>query len=110
GKPAHPAEARSMLLRIQDDVHHVITGVAVAGPDGIVSDIDTTTVHMVPLTDDEITTYIATGEPMDKAGAYGLQGRAGLFIDRIEGSPTNVIGLPVHLLRSLLQSVGVEVL
>ncbi|MPZ52217.1 MAG: septum formation inhibitor Maf, partial [Acidimicrobiia bacterium] len=47
GKPAHPAEARSMLLRIQDDVHHVITGVAVAGPDGIVSDIDTTTVHMV---------------------------------------------------------------
>lgn len=108
GKPAHPNEARSMLHRLIGEEHHVITGVAVGRDDEIVSDVETTLVHMLPLTDEEITRYIATGEPMDKAGAYGLQGRAGAFIDRIEGSPSNVIGLPVHTLRRLLQGMGVE--
>ncbi len=110
GKPAHPAEARSMLGRLQNDTHHVVTGVAVASGSDIVSDIDTTAVHFLPVTEEEITAYIATGEPMDKAGAYGLQGIAGVFIDAIEGSPSNVVGLPVHLLRRLLDGVGSAVL
>lgn len=106
GKPGHPAEARRMLQRLQGARHEVVTGLAVAVGDRVVSSVDATEVVMLPLTDAEISDYIDTGEPMGKAGAYALQGRAGRFIEAVHGSPFTVIGLPIHLLDRLLGSVG----
>ncbi|MGF1665968.1 MAG: Maf family protein [Acidimicrobiia bacterium] len=113
GKPVHPAEARSMLERLSGERHTVISGVAVARWDGgpvIVSDTERTAVSFVELTLEEIAAYVDTGEPMDKAGAYGLQGAAGAFVDRVEGSPSNVVGLPLSLATRLLRAAGVRVL
>jgi septum formation protein len=109
GKPAHPAEARSMLHRLQDDVHEVFTGVAVAWDDQVRSLVDVTSVKMMAMTDDEIADYVDSGEPMDKAGSYALQGKGGLFIESITGSPFTVIGLPLHLLPRLLAQAGTSV-
>ena len=108
GKPGHPEEARSMLRRLQGDVHEVFTGVAVASSDDAVSAVDVTGVKMLPMTDDEIAGYVAGGEPMDKAGAYALQGRGGLFVESITGSPFTVVGLPIHLLPRLMTRLGVD--
>jgi septum formation protein len=109
GKPAHPAEARSMLHRLQDDVHEVFTGVAVAWSDEMRSMVDVTGVKMMAMTDDEIADYIDSGEPMDKAGSYALQGRGAVFVESITGSPFTVIGLPLHLLPRLLAQAGASV-
>lgn len=109
GKPAHPEEARSMLRRLQGDTHEVFTSLAVASWDGSpvsTSMVDVTEVEMLPMTDDEIAGYVASGEPMDKAGAYALQGWGGLYVKRVIGSPFTVIGLPVHLLERLIRSTG----
>lgn len=106
GKPAHPEEARSMLRRLQGDTHEVFTGVAVAVGDRMESLVDVTEVRMLPMTDDEIAGYVDYGEPMGKAGAYALQGRGGLFVESIVGSPFTVIGLPVHLLPRLVRRLG----
>lgn len=108
GKPAHPAEARGMLQRLQGGSHDVFTGVAVRRDDQIASAVDVTHVEMLAMTDDEIDAYISTGEPMDKAGSYAIQGRGGLFVASVEGSPFTVIGLPVHLLPRLIRAVGVD--
>lgn len=111
GKPGHPEEARGMLRRLQGRRHEVFTGVAVAvaRPEvEIVSLLEVTEVTLVAMTDDEIATYVAGGEPMDKAGAYALQGRGGVFVSSVFGSPTNVIGLPVHLLPRLFRKLGLE--
>jgi len=109
GKPAHPEEARAMLRRLQGETHEVLTGLAVAwwdeGP-SIQSIVDVSMVEMVPMTEDEIAEYVATGEPMDKAGAYALQGMGGVFVRRVIGSPFTVIGLPIHLLDRLMSSGG----
>jgi septum formation protein len=113
GKPVHPSEARSMLERLSGERHTVISGVAVAHWDGgpvIASDTERTAVSFVELTGEEIAAYVDTGEPMDKAGAYGLQGAAGAFVDRVEGSPSNVVGLPLSLTTRLLRAAGVQVL
>lgn len=111
GKPAHPDQARAMLRRLQGSSHEVVTGLAVA----VVSDrveirslVDRTSVRMLPMTELEVAEYVDTGEPMDKAGAYALQGRAARFISAVEGSPYTVIGLPVHLLSRLVASVGAD--
>jgi septum formation protein len=109
GKPAHPAEARSMLHRLQDDVHEVFTGVAVAWSDEMRSMVDVTGVKMMAMTDDEIADYVDSGEPMDKAGSYALQGRGAVFVESITGSPFTVIGLPLHLLPRLLAQAGASV-
>lgn len=109
GKPAHPAEARSMLHRLQDDVHEVFTGVAVAWKDQVRSLVDVTGVKMMPMTGDEIADYVDSGEPMDKAGSYALQGKGGVFVESITGSPFTVIGLPLHLLPRLLAQAGTSV-
>lgn len=110
GKPGHPEEARSMLRRLQGARHEAITGMAVAAPGGLVeSVVDVTVVTMLAMTEEEIDDYVVTGEPMDKAGAYALQGRAARFIESIEGSPYTVIGLPIHLLARLLASVGSDI-
>ncbi len=111
GKPGHPEEARGMLRRLQGKKHEVFTGVAiaVARPEvEVVSLVEVTEVEILPMTDDEIARYVDDGEPMDKAGAYALQGRGGVFVSSVSGSPTNVIGLPVHLLPRLFTKVGME--
>jgi len=108
GKPTHLEEARSMLRRLQGDTHEVFTGVAVSlAEDGETrSAVDVTRVEMLPMTEDEIDEYVASGEPMGKAGAYALQGVGGLFVRSVDGSPFTVIGLPIHLLPRLIASVG----
>lgn len=108
GKPAHPEEARSMLRHLQGDVHEVFTAVAAAGDDNVESLVDVTKVRMLAMTDGEIADYVDSGEPMDKAGAYALQERGGVFVQSIEGSPYTVIGLPIHLLPRLLARVGAD--
>lgn len=112
GKPAHPEEARAMLRRLEGDTHDVFTGVAVARAKDdvdVVSTVDVTEVVLVPMTFDEIASYVDTGEPMDKAGAYALQGMGGRYVQSVNGSPFTVIGLPLHLLPRLLSGVGAEI-
>ncbi len=109
GKPAHPEEARAMLRRLQGTTHEVFTSLAVAVLEEtarVSSIVDMTEVEMVPMTEDEIADYVTSGEPMDKAGAYALQGWGGLYVKRVAGSPFTVIGLPVHLLERLIGSTG----
>lgn len=109
GKPAHPEEARTMLRSLSGNTHEVFTGLAVAAwVEGaqVRSVVDVTHVEILPLTAEEIDDYVGSGEAMGKAGAYALQGVAGRFVRRIEGSPFTVIGLPLHLLSPLLQAVG----
>lgn len=114
GKPAHPAEAQTMLRHLSGAAHHVATGVAVAvleeGELVVESVVVTALVRMAPLTDEEIAAYVATGEPLDKAGAYAIQERGGLFVEAIEGHPTTVVGLPLPDTRRLLARRGVYVL
>ena len=81
--------------------HDVVTGVALARDGVLVSGRETTEVVFAPMTDEEVDAYVASGEPADKAGAYALQGLGGLFVERISGTPSNVIGLPLRLVRSL---------
>jgi len=86
GKPAHPEEARSMLRRLEGETHEVFTGMAVASWDegvSLDSEVDVTEVKMVAMTGDEIADYVSTGEPMDKAGAYALQGSGGRFVEAV---------------------------
>lgn len=109
GKPAHPSEARSMLERLQGTTHEVLTGVAVSFSGETRSAVDMTQVTMLAMTGEEIADYVSTGEPMDKAGAYALQGRGGVFIASITGSPFTVIGMPIHLLRRLFTACGANI-
>ena len=106
GKPAHPEEARSMLRRLQGTIHEVFTGVAVAWEAEVRSLVDITEVEMLAMTEEEISDYVDSGEPMDKAGAYALQGRGGMFVATITGSPFTVVGLPIHLVPRLLAQTG----
>ncbi|HUL71943.1 MAG TPA: Maf family protein [Vicinamibacterales bacterium] len=106
GKPADAAVAAAMLRRLSGRAHDVFTGVAIAWPGGIVAEVDRTRVWMTELTDEDIASYVATGEPLDKAGAYGIQGWAARFIPRIEGSYANVVGLPVATVLQLLHRAG----
>ena len=110
GKPAHPSEARSMLSQLAGETHAVYTGVAVAANGNVTTEVERSLVTLLPLTDLEIAGYVATGEPMDKAGAYALQGLGGVFVESVTGSPSNVIGLPVHAAARLLRAYGVDVL
>ena len=109
GKPQTAREAEEMLRRLSGRTHHVATGVVVAhGRRAItLADDSTTAVRFRALTDREIRRYVASGEPMDKAGAYGIQGRAALFVERLEGDYFAVVGLPLARLARMLESVGV---
>ena len=105
-KPRSTDDARHMLERLGGRTHAVVTGVALIRlPDGVRrAFVESTLVHFTALPAEEITRYLATGEAHDKAGAYGIQGRAGRYIPRIEGCYFNVVGLPLaHLLRSLTE-------
>ena len=108
GKPGHPEEARSMLRRLQGARHEVLTGLAVSSLGETHSLVDATEVEMMSMMDEEIAAYVAGGEPMDKAGAYALQGEGGVFVTSVHGSPSTVVGLPIHQLPRLLGRVGVE--
>ncbi|MFQ5724266.1 MAG: Maf family protein [Terriglobia bacterium] len=105
GKPASPEDARAMLRRLSGRAHAVVTGVALAeaGRARRVQAHETTQVFFRPLTEQEIQAYVSTGEPLDKAGAYAVQGRAARFVTRVEGCYFNVVGLPVALVDRLLR-------
>ena len=107
-KPVDEQDARRMLRLLSGRGHRVITGVvALRLPDGAMRRAaEATTVTFAPLTEREIEDYVATGEPMDKAGAYGIQERAGRFITRIEGCYFNVVGLPLARLYAMLRELG----
>ncbi len=101
GKPADREDAAHMLTRLSGSRHRVITGFTIVQvqADRFVSGFESTEVEFYPLTGEEINRYIDSGEPMDKAGAYGIQGKGGLFIKRIDGCYFNVVGLPIARLR-----------
>ncbi len=107
GKPANAADAARMLRLLGGRTHRVVTGVAVVSAAGAETKVEVaaevTAVRMRALSDEEIAAYIATGEPMDKAGAYAIQGRAAKWIPRIEGCYFNVVGLPVARVSAMLE-------
>lgn len=101
-KPADAAEAREMLEQLAGRAHQVLTGVALVGPAEPAVAVASTAVWFAPMTSEDIAWYIETDEWRDKAGAYGIQGRISRFVARVEGSYTNVVGLPVSLVCGLL--------
>jgi len=103
GKPRDGAEARKMLHALAGRGHNVHTGVAVHYRGGVYSGTATTAVFFRDLTNEEIEEYVASGEPMDKAGAYGIQGGAGKFVSHYEGDYDTVVGLSMRLLRELVE-------
>ena len=109
GKPADEDDARRMLRMLSGKWHEVLTGVALIAPREARTDAATTRVKFAPLSDDEIEWYVESGEPSDKAGAYAIQGLASRFVERIEGSYSNVVGLPVETVWRLLKEMGIEV-
>ena len=113
GKPGHPEEAKTMLRKLGGATHEVLSGVAAARMTDIVqvvTAVESTLVKFLPMTDDEIADYVATGEPMDKAGAYALSGLGAIFIEAVHGSPSGVIGLPLHTTARLLRGFGLDLL
>jgi septum formation protein len=112
GKPADQKDAEKMLRALSGKTHRVMTAIALAGKGAdqelwVETDVEITTVSFRELHSQEILAYIATGEPMDKAAAYGIQGEAGKFAADVRGSVTNVIGLPMELLTAKLEKKGV---
>lgn len=107
GKPTDESDAFTMLRRLSGRSHVVMTAVAVRWRNRMVSAIEEVKVEFRPLSDAEIYAYIATGEPMDKAGAYGIQGYGATIVDRVEGDYFAVMGLPLNRLTRLLESLGV---
>jgi septum formation protein len=103
-KPADASDAARMLRLLSGRTHLVMTGVAVVTPLSAEVAAEVTAVRFLTLSDREIEDYVATGEPMDKAGAYAIQGRAARWIPRIEGCYFNVVGLPLALVASMLES------
>jgi len=108
GKPRSTDDARRMLEKLSGRTHAVVTGVALIRlPDAErLTFVDSTLVHFTSLTEEDITRYLATGEPHDKAGGYAIQGHAGRFIPRIEGCYFNVVGLPLARLQHALTELG----
>ena len=107
GKPRDPEDAKRMLRLLSGNTHQVYTGVTVISPEGtLLTDVDHSDVTFALMDDRMIEDYVATGEPLDKAGAYGIQGRASLFVSRLEGSYSGVMGLPLALVRQLLDRIG----
>jgi septum formation protein len=107
GKPESREDAARMLRMLSGRSHRVITGVALVTQHSVDVAAETTAVRFLTLSDEEIEAYIATGEPMDKAGAYGIQGLAAKWIPRVEGCYFNVMGLPLSLVATMLESRGI---
>ncbi len=112
GKPKDPREARAMLGRLSGRDHLVQTGVAVRDGDtaAVAAAVETTRVTIAPITAEQIADYVATGEPLDKAGAYAIQGLGAVFVERIDGNYSNVVGLPLPLTRRLFGELGYDLL
>jgi septum formation protein len=112
GKPHSESEARKMLSRLSGRAHTVITGFTVldTATRKSISQSADTTVYMKPITEKEIDDYVKTGEPLDKAGAYAIQGLGAVLVERIEGDYSNVMGLPLFSLVKVLREFGVKVL
>ena len=106
GKPASAEQAARMLRTLSGRSHEVVTGVCLARNGILRSGIETTVVTFAPMSEAEIAWYVGTGEPLDKAGAYALQGAGGLLVRSIEGSSSNVVGLPLAELAELLAACG----
>lgn len=106
GKPRDDEEAAAMLKRLSGRSHEVLTGVALRAVHEVLTAVERTAVHFLPLSDEEIAWYVASGEPRDKAGAYAVQGLASRFIHRVEGSYSNVVGLPVSTVYQMLKRLG----
>lgn len=107
GKPRNEKHAIEMLKKLSGKWHSVSTGITLINTKTgqVLQDADETRVHFSPLTQQDIVEYVLTGEPLDKAGSYAIQGAGGMFIDRIEGSYSNVVGLPMALLRDMLNAI-----
>jgi len=108
GKPKDAADAFAMLRLLSGRDHQVMTGLTLLRGEQVLSCTEVTDIHFRELTDQEITAYIRTGEPMDKAGAYGIQGGAALFAEKLCGDYFNVVGLPVCRLGQLLRQIAPE--
>ena len=110
GKPKDEADANAMLTALSGRDHQVMTGVTVLKGDTCLTHTEVTDIHFRHLSQKEIADYVATGEPMDKAGAYGIQGGAALFAEKLQGDYYNVMGLPVCRLFLMLRGVAPEIL
>jgi septum formation protein len=108
GKPANEGEARDMLRRLRGRSHWVVTGLCLVRGQIVRSGVERSRVTFAAMTEDEVAWYAATGEPLDKAGGYHVDGRGALFIDTVEGSPSNVAGLPVRLLLRVAREMDVD--
>jgi len=108
GKPLDDDDARRMLRLLAGREHSVLTGIALHGPHGEAAEVDETLVRFAPLSEAEIDWYVATGEPRDKAGAYAIQGLGSLFVEGVEGSWSNVVGLPVPRTYRLFARLGYD--
>lgn len=108
GKPVDKADAARMLNRLSGRWHEVLSGFAFRHAGGEVTGVDRSRVHFLPLAEEEVRWYVGTGEPFGKAGAYAIQGLASRFIDRIEGSYSNVVGLPVSIVYRELRRLGFQ--
>ena len=107
GKPEDADDARTMLGRLSARTHRVHTGVALRRGEELISEVITTLVTFTPLTPALIDWYVSTGEPLDKAGAYAVQGAGGVLVQRVHGSVSNVVGLPLHSVARLAEQLGV---
>jgi nucleoside triphosphate pyrophosphatase len=110
GKPADPEDAKRMLMLLSGRWHKVLTGICVRADRRRLVHVESTGVRMAKLSKAEIDWYVATGEPADKAGAYAVQGLASRFIVAIEGSYSNVVGLPISRVYNLLKQLGCDIL
>ena len=110
GKPKDPADARRMLRLLSGRDHQVMTGMTLLRGQQTLVCTEITDIHFRPLSDREIDAYVRTGEPMDKAGSYGIQGGAALFAERLAGDYYNVMGLPVCRLGQLLREIAPEIM
>jgi septum formation protein len=109
GKPGSPAEAMEILALLSGRTHDVVTGVCLVAGGAVRSGVERTAVTFAVMSDAERAWYVATGEPMDKAGAYHVGGRGALFVTSIVGSPSNVAGLPVRLVLRLAREAGLAI-
>lgn len=114
GKPADEADAKRMLTMLSGNTHSVFTGVTLvlidkSGRAGELVFYEKTDVKMHEMTEKEIQRYIATGEPMDKAGSYGIQGKCAIYIEKIDGDYNNVVGLPITRIYQELKKIGIDI-
>lgn len=114
GKPTDEADAKRMLTMLSGNTHSVFTGVTLvlmdkSGRAGELVFYEKTDVKMYPMSESEIDRYIATGEPMDKAGSYGIQGKCAIYIEKIDGDYNNVVGLPIARIYQELKKIGIDI-